>query len=53
MNPMEAEHREILREALSASEPEVTLKALLLTMPPVGDDADFARPPDHTHAVEL
>jgi antitoxin FitA len=50
---MEAEHREILRQALLASEPGVTLKALLLAMPPVGDDTDFARLPDQGREVEL
>jgi antitoxin FitA len=50
---MEAEHREILRQALLAPETGVTLKALLLAMPPVGDDADFARLPDQGREVEL
>jgi plasmid stability protein len=50
---MEAEHREILRQALLTSEPGVTLKALLLTMPPVGNDTDFARLPDQAREVEL
>jgi plasmid stability protein len=50
---MEAEHREILRQALLAPEPGVTLKALLLAMPPVGEDADFARLPDQGREVEL
>jgi antitoxin FitA len=50
---MEAEHREILRQALLTSEPGVLLKAVLLAMPPVGDDADFARLPDQGREVEL
>jgi plasmid stability protein len=50
---MEAEHREILRQALLPPEPDVTLKALLLAMPLVGDDADFARLPDQEREVEL
>jgi plasmid stability protein len=50
---MEAEHREILRQALLISEPGVPLKALLLAMPPLGDDADFARLPDQGREVEL
>ena len=50
---MEAEHREILRQALLSSEPGVTLKALLLAMPPMGDDTDFARLPDQGREVEL
>jgi plasmid stability protein len=39
----EAEHREILRAALRAAPPQ-SLKAHLLAIPPVGDDAVFARP---------
>jgi len=42
----EAEHREILREALIAPPRRTTLKALLLEMPAVGEDADFSRPRD-------
>jgi antitoxin FitA len=40
---MEAEHREILRQALQASGSEQSLKQLLKSMPNVGSDADFAR----------
>lgn len=50
---MEAEHREILRQALQAPQPQATLKSLLLSMPPIGDDADFARIPDRGREVEL
>ena len=50
---MEAEHREILLQALLPLAPSVTLKTLLLAMPPVGDDADFARLPDQAREVEL
>lgn len=50
---MEAEHREILRQALQAPQPKATLKAILLCMPPLGDDADFARIQDRGRAVEL
>ena len=50
---MEAEHREILRQALQGSALEETLKALLLAMPPVGDDADFTRLPDQGREVEV
>jgi plasmid stability protein len=50
---MEAEHREILRQALLTSEPGVTLKTLLRAMLPVGDDADFAQLPDQGREVEL
>lgn len=42
----EAEHREILREALAPQRQCKTLKDLLLEMPAVGDDADFSRPRD-------
>ena len=42
----EAEHREILREALGRRGPRRTLKDLILEMPDVGDDADFARDKD-------
>lgn len=40
---MEAEHREILRQALQGGRPEQSLKELLKSMPNVGSDADFAR----------
>lgn len=40
----EAEHREILREALGTNRRRTSLKAALQSMPPGGDDADFARP---------
>jgi plasmid stability protein len=39
----EAEHREILREALLPPEPERSLKEMLRAIPDVGDDADFDR----------
>ena len=42
----EAEHREILREALKARRKGKTLKQSLLEMPAVGSDKDFARPRD-------
>lgn len=42
----EAEHREILREALKPRRAGKTLKQRLLEMPAVGEDADFARPRD-------
>ena len=41
----EAEHREILREALLPREPKMSFKELLLAMPPVGEDSDFERSP--------
>jgi plasmid stability protein len=42
----EAEHREILREALLPARPNKTLKELLFAMPAAGEDADFERSPD-------
>jgi plasmid stability protein len=42
----EAEHREILREALAPRRTHQSLKDLLLDIPSVGDDADFERPRD-------
>jgi plasmid stability protein len=39
----EAEHREILRQALVDRHRRKTLKDLLLQMPAVGEDADFER----------
>lgn len=42
----EAEHREILREALAQPPKGKTLKDLLLDIPSVGEDADFERPRD-------
>lgn len=49
----EAEHREILRQALGASENDNSIKAFLLEMPDVGEDDDFARAPDRGRKVEL
>jgi plasmid stability protein len=49
----EAEHREILREALAARRTRTTLKDLLLKMPGGGEDADFARPPDRGRRTRL
>ncbi|MEO8189484.1 MAG: DNA-binding protein [Acidobacteriota bacterium] len=42
----EAEHREILRAALTGRSAGKTLKQRLLEMPPVGQDGDFARSRD-------
>jgi plasmid stability protein len=39
----EAEHRDILRRALTTSRGATRLKDLLQGMPDAGDDADFAR----------
>jgi plasmid stability protein len=50
----EAEHREILRQALLGAErPKKPLKELLLCMPDVGEDADFERPRDTGREVML
>jgi plasmid stability protein len=42
----EAEHREILRDALLPVRRRLSLKSHLLTIPDAGTDRDFARPPD-------
>jgi antitoxin FitA len=42
----EAEHREILREALLPARKKRSLKELLLAMPSAGEDTDFERSPD-------
>ncbi|CAN5921276.1 hypothetical protein BH23ACT10_BH23ACT10_37430 [soil metagenome] len=47
----EEEHREILRQVLAAP-PREALPELLLSMPDVGDDSDFARQDDTGRAVE-
>ncbi|HVT60123.1 MAG TPA: DNA-binding protein [Thermoanaerobaculia bacterium] len=49
----EAEHREILRQALLPVKRRQPLKRLLLAMPPVGEDADFERLPDRGRTVDL
>jgi plasmid stability protein len=49
----EAEHREILRKALLAPRNRRSIKEMLLAMPAVGEDADFARPRDEGREVEL
>jgi plasmid stability protein len=48
----EAEHREILREALLPARPR-DLKDLLLAIPPVGEDSDFERETDFGRDVDL
>jgi plasmid stability protein len=50
---MEAEHREILQQVLLGLEPGETLKELLLAMPEVGDDTDFARMQDQEREIEM
>ena len=49
----EAEHRELLRKSLLPPKGKRTLKELLSSMPPVGEDADFERTPDRGREVEL
>jgi antitoxin FitA len=49
----EEEHRQILREALRTQGPAKSLKELLLEMPDVGEDRDFARSQDRGRPVEL
>lgn len=49
----EAEHREILRNALLASRTGKSLKEHLLDIPAVGEDSDFARQEDIGREVEL
>lgn len=48
----EAEHREILREALLGEAAE-DLKAVLFDMPDVGEDADFERIRDLPRPITL
>lgn len=48
----EAEHREILRFAL-LEQPPLSFKEMLLSIPDVGEDADFARVQDLGRKVEL
>ncbi|HLQ77294.1 MAG TPA: DNA-binding protein [Terriglobia bacterium] len=50
---MEAEHREILREALMSKKHRKSLKQALLEMPRVGRDEDFARLPDKPRKIRL
>ena len=49
----EAEHREILRQALAPSGTKTTLKELLLEMPSAGEGADFERPRDMGRKTKL
>ncbi len=49
----EAEHREILRQALGAGAAARTLKQRLLEMPAVGGEKDFARPRDTGRRTRL
>lgn len=49
----EAEHRELLRMVLKPGRKRRPLKSLLLGMPAVGDDSDFARDRQKTRPVRL
>lgn len=49
----EAEHREILREALGRARRPKSLKQLLLEMPCLGDDRAFARRRQRPRRVTL
>ena len=49
----EAEHREILRQALAPRGSAVPIKELLLAMPDAGSDADFERTDELPRDVEL
>jgi len=50
---VEAEHREILREALLKSRPRKSLKQHLLEIPNIGRDEDFVRLRDKSRKVQL
>ena len=50
---MEAEHREILRDALIRNRNRPSLKALIQQMPSVGSDSDFARVQQRSRRVKL
>ncbi len=50
---VEAEHREILREALLKSRPRKSLKQHLLGIPNIGRDDDFVRMRDKSRKVQL
>jgi plasmid stability protein len=50
---MEAEHRDILRAALGRPPGGATFKAVLVAMPDVGSDADFARARRRPRSVRL
>lgn len=49
----EAEHREILRQALHPGSGSESFDAFLLEIPDVGDDSDFERVRDTGRPVEL
>jgi plasmid stability protein len=49
----EAEHREILRQALEGPTDAASFDAFLLSMPDVGEDRDFERTRDKGRKVSL
>ena len=49
----EAEHREILRQALRSRKPAKSFKEHLLAIPAVGGDSDFERVQDRGRPVDL
>jgi plasmid stability protein len=49
----EAEHRDILRDAVAAKPRRRGLKDLLQGMPALGDDSDFQRPRDFGRRTTL
>lgn len=49
----EAEHREILKQALQGGGDAASFNAFLLEMPDVGEDRDFERPRDTGRKVAL
>jgi antitoxin FitA len=49
----EAEHRELLRSVLTHGRKRKPLKSLLLGMPAVGEDSDFARDRRKARPVRL
>lgn len=49
----EAEHRIILEEALGRDDARTSFKEFILSMPDVGEDADFARVEGTIREVEL
>jgi plasmid stability protein len=49
----EAEHREILRDALAGSRPYRSFKAMLLAIPAAGTDRDFAAQRGRPRPVRL
>ncbi len=49
----EEEHRQILREALARRTDSPSLKDVILEMPDLGDDQDFARSDDRGRPVDL